>query len=131
MTPKPLRLQLSRAKGFNLQALSQATNGLPTVNVARPSKWGNPYRAACDDDGRRAVERFRRLFDRRPSRMRHMMLSITKGNNGHGEGAVLRMKTSLPELRGKNLACWCKPGAFCHGDVLLDLANTPVCEAVP
>jgi hypothetical protein len=29
----------------------------------------------------------------------------------------------LPELRGKNLACWCKPGSPCHADVLLDLAN--------
>lgn len=28
----------------------------------------------------------------------------------------------LPQLRGKTLACWCKP-APCHGDVLLRLAN--------
>lgn len=27
--PKPVRLQLSRRKGFDLQALSMATNGLP------------------------------------------------------------------------------------------------------
>lgn len=29
--------------------------------------------------------------------------------------------------RGKsgaeNLACWCKPGAPCHADVLLEIAN--------
>ena len=29
----------------------------------------------------------------------------------------------LPELRGKNLACTCKPGQGCHADVLLELAN--------
>jgi len=29
----------------------------------------------------------------------------------------------LSELRGKNLACWCKPGEACHADVLLALAN--------
>ncbi len=29
----------------------------------------------------------------------------------------------LAELRGKNLACWCKPGEPCHADVLLELAN--------
>jgi hypothetical protein len=29
----------------------------------------------------------------------------------------------LPDLRGKNLACWCKPGCPCHADVLLELAN--------
>jgi hypothetical protein len=30
---------------------------------------------------------------------------------------------ALGELRGKNLACWCKPGEPCHADVLLELAN--------
>ena len=40
---KPVRLRLSRAKGFNLQDHSLATNGLSAVNVARPSKWGNPF----------------------------------------------------------------------------------------
>jgi hypothetical protein len=29
----------------------------------------------------------------------------------------------LPELRGKNLACWCKPDQPCHADVLRKLAN--------
>lgn len=29
----------------------------------------------------------------------------------------------LPKLRGKNLACWCKPDAPCHADVLLELAS--------
>ena len=29
---------------------------------------------------------------------------------------------ALPELRGKDLMCWCAPEA-CHGDVLLELAN--------
>lgn len=48
--------------------------------------------------------------------------------------AVALFKTYLPfrnqlvatikkELRGKNLACWCKIGAPCHGDVLLEIAN--------
>jgi hypothetical protein len=27
------------------------------------------------------------------------------------------------ELRGKNLACWCKPTERCHADVLLRLVN--------
>ena len=29
----------------------------------------------------------------------------------------------LSPLRGKNLACWCKPAEPCHADVLLELAN--------
>ncbi|ATN65310.1 hypothetical protein A3857_18520 [Cereibacter sphaeroides] len=29
----------------------------------------------------------------------------------------------IRELRGKDLACWCQPGAPCHADVLLEIAN--------
>lgn len=40
------------------------------------------------------------------------------------------MKRDQPEryakliepLRGRNLACWCRPGDPCHGDVLLELS---------
>lgn len=39
----PVRLQLSRAKGFNLQSHSRAVNGLDAVKVARPTIWGNPF----------------------------------------------------------------------------------------
>lgn len=39
----PLRLQLSRRKGFNLQAHSKALNGLECVNCARPGVLGNPF----------------------------------------------------------------------------------------
>lgn len=40
----------------------------------------------------------------------------------------LRERTSFQfeikrELRGKNLACWCKASP-CHADVLLEIANT-------
>lgn len=27
------------------------------------------------------------------------------------------------KLRGRDLACWCKPGEPCHADILLELAN--------
>jgi hypothetical protein len=29
---------------------------------------------------------------------------------------------ALPELRGKNLVCWCAPER-CHAEVLIELAN--------
>lgn len=48
----------------------------------------------------------------------------------HYEARRQTIRTRLPELRGKNLACWCKQGQPCHADVLLDLANRPVCEEV-
>jgi Domain of unknown function (DUF4326) len=35
-----------------------------------------------------------------------------------------KLIAALPELRGRDLVCWCAPEA-CHGDVLLTLANAP------
>jgi hypothetical protein len=34
------------------------------------------------------------------------------------------LMAALPELRGKDLVCWCAPSP-CHADVLLELANAP------
>lgn len=99
----PVRLQLSRRKGFDLQSLSRASNCLPAVVVARPSKWGNSHRflnsLGHETDLRRAraVELFR----------------------------ADAIEMDLAELRGKNLACWCALDAPCHADVLLELANRP------
>lgn len=71
-----------------------------TVKVARPSKWGNPYSVA--EYGRDlAIANYRRRLD---------ILIIF--------GAL-----DLSELRGRNLACWCKLSEPCHADVLLALAN--------
>lgn len=30
------------------------------------------------------------------------------------------------DLRGRDLACWCKPDQPCHADVLLAIANRPI-----
>ncbi|MDX0563337.1 DUF4326 domain-containing protein [Sinorhizobium medicae] len=30
---------------------------------------------------------------------------------------------NVDELRGKNLACWCRPSVPCHADVLIAVAN--------
>ena len=113
---QPVRLQLSRRKGFDLPALSRATNGLPAVKVARPSIWGNMFRVGDDhsyyggDDYAEAsaaqcVELYRRMMEAKPV-------------------------VPLDRLRGKNLACFCRLDQPCHADVLLELANRPICEAV-
>jgi hypothetical protein len=44
----PLRLLLSRRKGFYLQGLSRATNGLPAVICTRPGFYGNPFPTAAE-----------------------------------------------------------------------------------
>jgi hypothetical protein len=134
---KPVRLQLSRRKGFNLQEHSLATNGLSAVNVARPGRWGNPYvalRTWCHGGyPLLGIEPFqaatRDEADREGARVAVAMFRDEWQR-------VLTWPTTHPSrcdlegLRGKNLACWCQPGAPCHADVLLELANRPVCEEV-
>jgi hypothetical protein len=122
MTTRPVRLQLSRIKGFDLQASSLATNGLKAVNVARPSRWGNPFYVISE-------EGFPWVTDARDT----SMPVLNMGDICWDRARLLVVKLfrercvdTLPnveKLRGKNLACWCKPGAHCHADVLLEIAN--------
>ena len=93
---KPKRIQLRRSKGFRLPK--------NTVKVARPTKWGNPWRVGLDGDAQYVVEAYRRFVE------------------GHLQ-SFPTIKDVRKELRGKNLACFCKLGQPCHGDVLLKIAN--------
>lgn len=145
---KPVRLQLSRRKGFDLQALSLATNGLAAVNISRPGKWGNPFdfrrsefcwaalSYGCRGDrlGRQeaSVRAFRSWIDppfgRRTLSMEEQpKLASAKGEVALGPpvkaGEAPAKEDVRAVLRGKNLACWCKPGEPCHADVLLEIAN--------
>lgn len=124
----PVRLQLSRRKGFDLQALSLASNGLPAVSVARPHRGGNPF----------TVAQLREIgMHEHESDLQGIVVETfehwLKGSSLHwmGEESDRRradIQAYLPELRGKNLACWCGPDQPCHADVELDLANRPICE---
>lgn len=107
---KPRRITLSRAKGWKMPP--------NTVKVARPSKWGNPFKignSRCGylggglyteqkiADHATAVQFFREMLD------------YTDRN--------YPSDAEITTLRGKNLACWCNPGEPCHADVLLEIAN--------
>lgn len=70
------------------------------MNVTRPGKWGNPFTVA-EYGERLALSNFR----------------------GRMQSLLLVNPEALNELRGKNLACWCKDGTPCHADILLELAN--------
>jgi hypothetical protein len=146
---RPQRLRLSRAKGFDLQAASRALNGLEAANVARPGKYGNPFdfrrsefcwaalSFGCRGDrlGRQeaSVRAFRAWIDppfgrRTVSMEEQPHLSGPKGKRVDlgppvKAGEAPARADIARDLRGKNLACWCKPGEPCHADVLLDLAN--------
>jgi hypothetical protein len=93
---QPRRIQLSRKQGWRKPA--------NTVVVARPGQWGNPYKVTKDCPVERAVV----LFE-------EWLLNDDEG--------METLRTAKIELRGKSLACWCKPGQPCHGDVLLRLVN--------
>lgn len=120
MTARPVRLQLSRKAGFNLQAHSRAINGLDAVNVARPSKRGNPFDwMIFGREG--AVDYFERWLSDKLSPQEREMLCFDLWDTEEIERT--RILTSFDELRGKNLACFCKAGEPCHADVLLEIAN--------
>lgn len=122
---RPLRLRLSRAKGFNLQAHSVAANGLPAVNCARPSRWGNPVTQEDFD----TINRIFAATGRDPLKgtwREHAVKSFDAWIGGEIPelGTPPSIEAIEHELRGKNLACWCPlDGQPCHCDVLLELAN--------
>lgn len=105
---KPIRLQLSRQRGFDLQGISRLVNGLPAVHCGRPSRFGNMFRVGVDGDAAQCVERFR------------CALQAAKIKSLGTTPQAARILREIDKLRGKNLACWCKPCAPCHVDVLFE-----------
>lgn len=102
MVEKPRRVQLSRKKGWKMPE--------NTVHVARPSRWGNPFVIGEDGvpDAASAVAAFRELLGPQPENVVPLYMTA---------------EDITRDLRGKNLACWCRLDAPCHADVLLELAN--------
>jgi hypothetical protein len=99
---KPVRVTRTRAKGSKLTS----PNGLPVVCVTRGTKWGNPY----------LLPSGARSPDERSAPVIQFRDALVAGRLPFTVEDVRR------ELRGKNLACWCKEGP-CHADVLLEVAN--------
>lgn len=95
MAEGPVRVQLSRARGFRLPP--------GTVSVAAPTRWANPYRPAArtPEANAAAVEHFRGYLARNP----------------------VLVELARAELAGLNLACWCQPALPCHADVWLAIVN--------
>jgi len=67
------------------------------------SDWHNPFKIGVDGTREEVIEKFENY--------------LTQDRED--------LMARLPELRGKTLACWCKP-SDCHGDVLARLADSPV-----
>jgi hypothetical protein len=73
-----------------------------TVSVSRPGPYGN-YAGPTKAD-----------FDRDLARM------------SNADRNTMFEKAKL--LRGKNVACWCRLDAECHGDTWLEMANPALSE---
>jgi hypothetical protein len=120
MTVAPVRIRLSRAKGFNLQARSKSINGLAAINVAWPGSWGNPFIVGQDGTRAQCVHLHRMLL------AGHIALT-TKTSVEAQRVLVAHAARQWKTLKGKNVACWCPFDAACHGDAYLELANRVSC----
>jgi hypothetical protein len=80
--------------------------GPDSIYIGRPSKWGNPFTHL-----RRQPTRAGFLVDTREA----AIYSYERWIRDQPE-----LMSSLDELTGKILRCYCKP-LFCHGDILIKL----------
>lgn len=81
-----------------------------TVSVTRPGKWGNPFKVGTVIRDPMTGEAIKTLKD------------IDEVLTWYRNYLKYR-QVDVSELKGKNLACFCKEGEPCHADVLLKLAN--------
>jgi hypothetical protein len=103
----PKRIQLKRIRGWRLPDNA--------VKISRPGKWGNPfvitdkvhpghmnggcyYAVPTLED---ALACYQEYLEKRPDLKRD----------------------AVAELAGKDLACFCREGEPCHGDILIAVAN--------
>lgn len=123
----PTRIRLSRAKGW------RKPEG--AVVVARPSRWGNPFRVERVDctapagglcwtvtDGRGLV-REHLGDDREAHAVAVEMFALHTGPMGNYEYDDTTLRLLRRKLGARDLACWCPLDRACHADVLLRMAN--------
>lgn len=119
--PRPVRVQLQRTKGWRMPPNTVRV----TRGTGKAGRFGNPFRP---HDGSEAaaiavVKAYRKWLTAPAGAVMDMFPGPFTGLEMIA--ARNRVRDELPSLRGKNLACWCPPGAPCHAEVLLELANAP------
>jgi hypothetical protein len=124
MSAGPQRIQLSRKKGWRMP--------LNTVKVDRATGYGNPFPINKGTQSTAGVTS--EVWSVGSWEGPALWFCDTKAEAAELSVKAFRAWIASPaqqnildrakrELRGKNLACWCKPGDACHADVLLELAN--------
>ena len=127
----PRRIRLRRTKGWRKPP--------GAVVVARPSRWGNPFRVVrvddadgvwwrvSDESGTVRMDHLGSQDQARASAVALFAEHIVAGGRYEYTAAVLADLTE--QLAGRDLACWCplvnadEQPVPCHADVLLQLAN--------
>ena len=106
--PRPKRIRLSRAKGWRLPANA--------VNVARPTRWGNPFLVGQHGDAAECVHLYARMLGGCYAVVDGLSVSDLRER-------ARWIREHLAEIRGRDLACWCRLDKPCHADVLMEVAN--------
>lgn len=75
------------------------------VYIGRGTIWGNPYQMGVDGGREEVIRKFKYDFD-----------------NGLLKASA-DLEANISHLRGKQIACHCKPAA-CHGDVIAAYLNS-------
>jgi hypothetical protein len=119
----PKRIQRRRVKGWRMPE--------NTVSVARPGRWGNPYkvgRTLYRRKGKVHTLFITSVLPCSPYDQNYEAFTVTVEValglfRQYAKERAEVQPSYLSDLRGRDLACFCKDGEPCHGDVLLELAN--------
>lgn len=114
-----------------VQRTRKAGGGMPVgaVYVGRPGRWGNPFEVRRYGV-RLSLQLFRSslagMWD--PGNVAGLPESIARDAYEAHVAWLKRLgghptELAWAELAGRDLACWCAPGAPCHADALLEVAN--------
>lgn len=112
----PKRIQMSRQHPWRAE-------NPDAVIVARPSKWGNPFAISGAVTRGEAVAMFRSLVTEENNYWLAKAVALRKIGLHVGDFPRPYPIDEVPDLAGKDLACWCPLDEPCHADVLLELAN--------
>lgn len=121
MSAQPCRVQMTRSRPWRREHPD-------AVIVARPSRWGNPFRVGREG-ALWAVRSSVPSLDLTGLASREVAVGCAVELFGTHLGPFGSFEESdmagwLAPLRGRDLACWCPlDGSPCHADVLLAWAN--------
>lgn len=113
----PKRIQLRRTKGW------RKPDG--AVVVARPSRFGNPFTMAAYAEAIGVPVPLGEARKVCVDAFRDWLSGDTwaAGSGPEWEHRLADYLAAIPDLAGRDLACWCPLDQPCHADVLLELAN--------